>query len=85
MNRVDIISHAQALINGDRAEAYGDASASFGRIAGMWSAYLGVEIAPEDAAAMMVLLKMSRVRGRASMDDWIDAVGYAALGGELAS
>jgi hypothetical protein len=77
-------SHILSKADGDRAEAYGDATVSLGRIAGLWSAFLGVEISASDAAAMMVLLKMSRTRGGSDPDNWIDAAGYAALGGELA-
>lgn len=86
MNRTQVLAEADRLITGDRLGAYGDAAQSFARIAGMWSAYLGVPVAPNDAAAMMALLKISRARGNpASVDSWVDGAGYLALGGELAT
>lgn len=86
MNRTQVLAQADRLINGDRQQAYGDASVSFARIAGLWSAYLGVPVSPNDAAAMMALLKISRARGNpASVDSWVDGAGYLALGGELAT
>ena len=86
MIRTAILAEADRLINGDRQQAYGDASASFARIAGLWSAYLGVPVTPTDAAAMMALLKISRARGNpASADSWVDGAGYLALGGEIAT
>ena len=56
----------------------------------MWNAYLGKalnrKLTPSDIAAMMALLKLSRIAsGKYSEDNWIDLAGYAACGGELAS
>lgn len=84
MTRSEILAAAEALINGDRAEAYGDARESFSRIARFWAAYLGVDIGPDDVALMMVLLKVSRAAGRTASDDLVDIAGYAALAEELA-
>ena len=86
MNRTQVLAQADRLINGDRQQAYGDASVSFARIAGLWSAYLGVPVAPNDAAAMMALLKISRARGNPGhVDSWVDGAAYLAIGGELAT
>ena len=62
-------------------------------IADLWVPYLkekcvsegaDVDILPEDVAAMMVLFKMARVAtGQSKADNWIDAAGYAACGGEI--
>ena len=42
------------------------------------------KLAPEDVAAMMILLKLARVAGgHGKSDNWIDIAGYAACGGEL--
>lgn len=83
MSRSAILASADVLINGDRAAAYGSAEESFGRIAAMWSAYLGITVRSRDVALMMVLLKVSRASGRSDPDDLIDIAGYAALAGEL--
>lgn len=41
-------------------------------------------IEAEDVAAMMVMFKMARVAtGQNKVDNWIDAAGYAACGGEI--
>jgi hypothetical protein len=79
----DILEEARDLIHKDRAADYGEAKASFTRIAQLWSAYKGVEITPKDVASMMILLKMSRSVTSKKRDNWIDTIGYAALGSEL--
>lgn len=49
----------------------------------MWSAYLGRPIAPHDVAAMMALLKVSRIAWSPNRaDHWLDLAGYAACGFE---
>jgi len=81
----DILEEARQLIHGDRAASYGEAKASFARIAKLWSAYKGVEITPKDVASLMILLKMSRSVTSNKRDNWLDTIGYAALGSELES
>ena len=84
MNRSDVLSRAEDLITGDRNQSYGDTKESFRRIAAMWSAYLNWTVTPADAAAMMALLKISRISTDPTNDDhWIDLAGYAALGSEV--
>lgn len=79
----DILEEARALIQGDRAASYGDAKASFERIAAFWTAYKGIEITAKDVAAMMILLKVSRGVTSAKRDNWVDMIGYAALGSQI--
>lgn len=79
----DILEEARDLIRGDRADSYGDAKASFERIAALWTTYKGVEITAKDVASMMILLKVSRGVTSAKRDNWLDIIGYAALGSEL--
>lgn len=83
VTRSDIIMKAEELINGDRNETYGDARESFDIIAKLWSVYLGVDVTAEQVAAMFVLMKISRQRKSKHMDNWVDIIGYAALGGEI--
>lgn len=41
-------------------------------------------LGPDDVAAMMMLLKIARIAtGEPKEDNWIDAAGYAACGGEI--
>jgi hypothetical protein len=81
----DILEEARDLIRGDRAESYGEARASFERIAALWSIYKGVTITAKDVADMMILLKISRSVTSPKHDNWVDIIGYAALGSELES
>lgn len=84
--RAEILFGAEELVNGDRNVQYGDPKADFRRTAAMWAAYLGVEIAPHDVAALMALLKVSRIRWSPSkQDSWTDLAGYAACGWDCAS
>jgi hypothetical protein len=76
-----MLREAEALVDGDRNAQYGDPRQDFQRTAAMWSAYLGVEVAPHDVAALMAILKISRIRwSPAKRDSWVDLAGYAACG-----
>ena len=83
MNRVEILNTAAELISGDRAATYGDATVSHQRIANLWSTYLGAPVSAVDVAACLILMKVSRSKGAAHRDNWIDMAGYAALAGEM--
>lgn len=86
MHRNEILEQAARIISGDREDDYGDAAPSFDRIAGMWEAYLGVEMSAVDVANMMILLKVSRsITSADKLDTWYDICGYAALAGEIAT
>lgn len=83
--RDSVIGEAADIISGERAAAYGDAAEDFGRIAAMWSAILGVEVPTEKVAMMMVAVKLSRLsQSPAHRDSWVDVIGYAGLGAEVA-
>jgi hypothetical protein len=79
--RSELLREAESLVNGDRNVAYGDPSHDFRRTASLWSTYLGADISPHDVAAMMALLKISRIRWSPHRrDSWVDLAGYAACG-----
>lgn len=83
--RRDILNEAADLVDGDRNAQYGDPRQDFQRTAEMWGAYLGVPVAPHDVAALMCLLKVSRIRwSPAKRDSWADLAGYAACGWDCA-
>lgn len=64
----------------ERGTSYGDPKVNHDRIAGMWSAYLGVKVSAHDVAWMMVLLKASRSRNDPSNDDnYLDAGAYTEI------
>lgn len=86
MRRAEILQTALQCITVDRAATHGEAENSFGLIAAYWSAHLDHDVRPHDVAAMMVLFKLARMRGNpAHIDNAIDAAGYAALAGEIAT
>ena len=74
MMSIEIEAHD--LVNGERANDYGDMNESFTRIAGLWSAYLGMHVDKFDVAKMMILLKVSRAKLNNHTDSLIDIVGY---------
>jgi hypothetical protein len=85
MNRSEVLDTAKGYITRDRAAMHGKAENTFGAIAALWSADLGVPITATDVGRLMVLFKMARAKGNPGhADNWIDAAGYAALAGELA-
>ena len=68
----------------ERGKSYGDPAVNLGRIAGMWSAYLGVEVLPHDVAWMMTLLKASRSKSDPQNgDNYVDAHGYVEIAERL--
>jgi|TARA_R110000822_G_scaffold69899_1_gene169383 hypothetical protein len=83
--RQTILAEADRLISGDREEDYGDPHKNFSDVSKGWSLIIGKKISPEEVALMMAWLKISRLfKTPTHTDSWIDLVGYAALGGELA-
>ena len=99
MDRAEVLTLAEKIVCKDRNEQYGSPEYSFAAIADLWTNYLRAAriinndnpmiwcgISPKDVAAMMVLLKIARVAtGHGKADNWIDAAGYAACGGEIDS
>lgn len=80
-----ILDEAAALIDGDRADTYGDPRDNLARTAEMWTGYLGVGITPADVAHMMILLKVSRAKTTPGhRDSLVDIAGYAALAERVA-
>lgn len=71
-----IAEEAREIVDGDRQKDYGNINDSFIRIAGLWSAYVGVTIDKYDVAKMMMLLKISRAKNGNHRDSYIDIVGY---------
>jgi len=81
------VSSNGASIVDERGRSYGGIVKGDGnihRIAGMWSAYLGVEVTEHDVACMMVLLKVSRSKqDPANLDNYEDAHGYTTIAEQL--
>jgi Domain of unknown function (DUF6378) len=79
MTGLSVLSEAESLINGERQDVYGDALEAHTAIAGMWSAYLGTSVTPNDVCNMMIQLKTWRSKHGYHRDSYVDICGYAAL------
>lgn len=92
VTRAGLLDMAKAVVCGEREKQYGSPEDSFRAIADYWTVYLHQtgnlpehrELTSEDAAIMMILLKIARQAGRGKLDNWIDIAGYAACGAEIA-
>lgn len=76
--RRTVCQEADEIVNGERRPSYDSPAVSFARVAGMWSAYLGVNVTANDVVNMMVLFKVDRLRGGFHRDSAVDVCGYAA-------
>ena len=83
VTRAECLHTAEEIITKDRNSQYGEPEDCFALIAKLWTAYTAVKLSSADVAAMMILLKVARVRnGKAKEDSWVDMAGYAACGAE---
>jgi hypothetical protein len=88
--RADALFEAQALITGDRNNAYGPPTQDFQRAADAANAYGyraigGREIQAHDIAILVMLVKLSRLTWTpGKRDSWVDIAGYAGCGFECA-
>lgn len=82
--REAVLSKANDYVNGAREKEYGTPNKSFENIAKLWSAYKEVEFTPTDAAIMLALLKIARIKGdKQSLDSFVDGAGYFACAAEV--
>jgi len=85
MKREEILKTAIGLINGDRAEDYGDAYENHKRIAELWSVVFGIKVTVYQVVLCLILLKIARlIYSPTKKDSWIDVAGYSGIGGEIA-
>lgn len=81
-----VLTTAESLVNGERADTYGDPTQSFTRLAALWSATIGMTIEPYQVALCLAQLKISRIVSSPNhLDTYIDGAGYLGLGAEVAS
>ena len=92
MNTTKILQTAEKLVSESRHDKHGDKVINHENISRLWSGYLQnktklhVVLLPEDVANMMALLKIARTQaGQHNEDDYVDAVGYCAISGEIAN
>ena len=83
--RAKILDTAKDYVTRDRAADHGSMEDNFQTVATYWNAHLGIDwIEPQDVAVMMTMLKLARIRqNEHHLDNWIDACGYMACGGEI--
>ena len=83
-----ILATADQTISADREEQYGAPADNFAVIGEYWTVWLGKRLrgllTAHDVAMMLTLMKVARIQtGRSKQDNYIDAAGYVALGGEI--
>ena len=78
-----VLQEAKNLINGNRAEDYGDAYVNHQRIAKLWSVILERDITVKHVVLCMVAMKTARLIHADKEDSWVDICGYGAIGGEF--
>ena len=84
--RSEILDTAKEYVTKDRAATHGDMESNLTTISELWSVYLNTNIKPHDVGVMMNLLKCARIKSNPrNPDNWQDAAGYMACGGELAA
>lgn len=72
-----ILREAERIINGSRAEDYGDVTENFKKIADGWSVIFGVEVSPRQVGHAMIWLKTCRDLNTPKRDNLVDIAGYA--------
>lgn len=77
---MNIADKAKEIVEGDREKTYGDPGKNLTMIAGLWSAYLGVEMKATDVCSMMCMLKIARLKNQPDHEDSkVDIIGYTLL------
>ena len=85
MKRAEILEAARVCVCGDREQDSGTPEDSFGLIAKLWTAYMGLQFNTKDVAMMMALLKVARIKRGDKADSFVYLAGYAACAGEIAA
>ncbi len=86
MNRKEILEEATKLTYSSRQDEYGTPQENHDRIAKLWSVVLDIPVTPWQVALCMNQVKVARlVHQHHKLDNWVDAVAYMAIGGELAT
>ena len=84
VTRGQVLDTAKEYVTKDRAADHGNMEDNFRTIGKYWSVHLGVDVSATDVAVMMTLLKAARIKSNPSHpDNWVDACGYMAWGGEI--
>jgi hypothetical protein len=74
----NVLLEANNLVNGSRAQAYGDPAENWKRTAEIASALLNCEISPAEAVLFAIAMKLARLsRDPSHRDSTVDLAGYA--------
>lgn len=88
MKALDVLERAISLVTGRRQQDYGDAEASFQRMADLVNPIIKKsdgKLTASDMALVMIQVKIARLQESPDhVDSWTDIAGYAALGAQLA-
>ena len=80
----DLLTDAADIID-ERSRTHGHYDLTMLRTAKLWTDFLEREIDPMDVAICMALVKLARVMETRNVhDNFLDAVAYFAIAGELA-
>lgn len=86
MKRAEILDTAKSMVTGKREQDYGKPENNFGLIGQLWTVYLGTLVTAEDVGLMMAMFKIARIKtGTGTEDSYVDAAGYLACAGEIAT
>lgn len=90
MTRLSILEEAIRCVTKDRNATHGDPEDNFNTIAQLWHTYMlhrrSGNLNGVDVAVMMMLMKISRIiTSPEHPDHWVDAAGYSACGGGIAT
>jgi|CXWL01.1.fsa_nt_gi hypothetical protein len=73
----DVLDRAREIASGDRQRDYGHPIVNHTRTAKLWSAFLGIEITPEQVCDLNALQKFSRLAHSPDHEDSeLDVVGW---------
>ena len=84
MKREQVLQKAFKLVHGPRAKKYGPPLTNHQRIAAGFSVIFDQEVTPSQVVKALIWLKIARLVNENDDDSWIDIVGYAAIGSEIA-
>lgn len=84
ITREELIQKVADAILVDRQNTHGTPEDNFQTIADLWGIYLDYELTAKDVAVMMILLKVARMKSSPEYEDnYVDAAGYAIIGGSM--
>ncbi len=75
----NVLQEADAIVTGERQEAYGPPVESWREVARLWSEVLGHKVTASDALRCMIAMKLSREKFKHKRDNLTDIAGYTLI------